>query len=266
MWVLLSLTRRATRVFVVATTSGFLVAGVVLGAHATIAATETIGCLVAYAQVVSSEASAARATFAAVTCLAARTVDHRSSPLNTLALSATCLLAASPLLVLDAGVSPDVRSHTGDFDRRTMPAAQRRVHDSALGAELALLPVAAHAFSWVSVAGLILNFVAIPLMTVAQVGGACLAVGVGLLHGGAVAAIRYVAHLAAAGIVESARLVDVLPVPPSVPLRQLRMAASQSRSAWRARQTGDTLRVGRGAPSCLAPATARLGAPSGADR
>ena len=100
---LLSLTRRATRVFVVATTSGFIVAGVVLGAHATIAATETIGCLVAYAQVVSSEASAARATFAAVTCLAARTVDHRSSPLNTLALSATCLLAASPLLVLDTG-------------------------------------------------------------------------------------------------------------------------------------------------------------------
>ena len=81
---------------------------------------------------------------------------------------------------------------------------------ATLCAELALLPIAANAFSRVSVAGLVLNFVAIPLMTVAQIGG-MLAVGAGLLHGGAAAAIGYIAHLAAAGIVESARLVDVLP-------------------------------------------------------
>ena len=41
--------------------------------------------------------------FAAATFLAARALDHRSAPLNTLALSATCLLAASPLSVVDAG-------------------------------------------------------------------------------------------------------------------------------------------------------------------
>ena len=68
------------------------------GVSARPAALVTIGCLLAYAQVVGSEASVARATFAAATFLAARAVNHRSAPLNTVALSATCLLAVSPLL------------------------------------------------------------------------------------------------------------------------------------------------------------------------
>ena len=77
-------------------------------------------------------------------------------------------------------------------------------------AELALLPIAANAFSWVSVAGLILNFVAIPLMTVAQIGGCWLSERDCCMEALPLPS-AYIAHLAAAGIVESARLVDVLP-------------------------------------------------------
>ena len=77
-------------------------------------------------------------------------------------------------------------------------------------AELALLPIAATAFSRVTFAGLVLNFVAIPLMTVAQVGG-LLALGAGVASEHVGLVLGYGAHLAALGIVESARLVDLLP-------------------------------------------------------
>ena len=89
-------------------------------------------------------------------------------------------------------------------------------------AELALLPVAASAFSRVTAAGLILNFAAIPLMTVTQVAG-LLAVGATGVSTAAAAVFGQVAHLATTGIVMSAHLVDVLPqlarrVPPPGPL------------------------------------------------
>ena len=77
-------------------------------------------------------------------------------------------------------------------------------------AELAVFPIAAAAFSRVTIAGLALNFVAVPLMTVTQLGGMC-AIGAGLLEGALAAPFGYAAHLAAAGIVESARFVDVVP-------------------------------------------------------
>ena len=105
------------------------------GVSARLAATATIGCLLAYAQVVGSEASAARATFAAVTCLAARTVDHRSSPLKHA--GAVGDLSACRIAALGARyrVSPDVRSHTGDFrSAYHRLRAQRRVHDVWRGA------------------------------------------------------------------------------------------------------------------------------------
>ena len=68
-----------------------------------LAAIVIIVCLLAYAQVVGPKASVARATFAAAAFLSARAMDHRSSALNILALSATCLLAARPLSAADPG-------------------------------------------------------------------------------------------------------------------------------------------------------------------
>ena len=55
-----------------------------------------------------------------------------------------------------------------------------------------------------------MNFLAIPLMTVVQVAG-LLAVGLSLFADGAARVCGYVAHLAASGIIETARLIDLAP-------------------------------------------------------
>ena len=205
------------------------------------AALGALACLLAYWQSVGSEASVARATFVASMFLAARAADQRTSPLNTLALAAICLVAAAPLALADTGFLLTFGATLGiligvprilDCARR-LPLPHRGWAMRALlapagllaataCAELALLPVAASAFSRVTAAGLILNFVAIPLMTVTQVAG-LLAVGATAVSTAAAAAFGQVAHLATTGIVMSAHLVDVLPqlarrVPPPGPL------------------------------------------------
>src|ERR1019366_7917932 len=57
--------------------------------------------LVAYGYLVGGGASVDRATLMAVVYFAGRAVDLRSSPLNTLALVAGCLVAAGPLAIVD---------------------------------------------------------------------------------------------------------------------------------------------------------------------
>ncbi len=205
------------------------------------AAVGALACLLAYWQIVGSEASVARATFVASTFLAARAADQRASALNTLALSAICLVAAAPLALGDTGFrltfgatlgilvgvprilgrARTLRRPHGGWARRALLAAAGLLAATAC-AEFALLPVAASAFSRVTAAGLILNFAAIPLMTVTQVAG-LLAVGAAGVSTAAAAVFGQVAHLAATGIVASAHLVDVLPqlarrVPPPGPL------------------------------------------------
>ena len=199
-----------------------------LGCSRRAASVVTIGCLLAYGSIVGSEASVARATFAATVFLGAMAMDHRASPINTLALSATCLAGVAPLLVVDAGflltfgttvgiligVEPlvdRVRS-TGRPGRLRARIAQplTALLLATICAELALLSIAATTFSRVTFAGLVLNFVAIPLMTVAQVAG-LLAVAASVASERAGLVLGYGAHLAASGIVESARLVDLLP-------------------------------------------------------
>ena len=189
----------------------------------------TVGCLAGYASVVGSEASVTRATFAASLFLLARAFDHRTPALNTLALSATCLAALSPLTIVDpgflltfgatlgllVGVTPVVRLARSALGSsrgivRTTVMALVAMLAATVCAELALFPVAAAVFSRVTVAGLLLNFAAIPLMTVAQVTG-MLAVAASVLTETGARLVGYVAHLSASGIVESARLMDVLP-------------------------------------------------------
>ena len=195
------------------------------------AALVTIGCLLAYRQVVGSEASVVRATFAATTFLAARAVDHRAPPLNTLALAAVCLLGMDPLSIVDVGFLLTFGATLGILVGvprlvaaiRPWVPTERRVGAwlvmpaltllfATMCAELALLPIAATAFSRISVAGLALNFVAIPLMTVTQVAGMVTAVlGKIETHLGLMKVPGYVAHLAATGIVESARFIELAP-------------------------------------------------------
>ena len=66
-----------------------------------VAMLSAIVVLLAYARLVGGGASVDRATLMAVTYFAARLVDQRSPPLNSLAFVAACLVAAQPLSVVD---------------------------------------------------------------------------------------------------------------------------------------------------------------------
>ena len=81
---------------------------------------------------------------------------------------------------------------------------------ATVAAEAVLLPVTVYAFSQVSIAGLALNFLAIPLMTVVQVAGTATVL---FAHGLAPIAdiAGVVVDFAARGIVASSRLVDAAP-------------------------------------------------------
>ena len=192
----------------------------VAGAGGRLAALLAILCLLGYAQVVAPEASVTRAVFAAVVFLAARAVDHRTDPLNTLALAAGCLVAADPRSLIDPGFQLTFGATAGLLvgvprlmawaqGDAVQAAAVRFLLVPAAGllvaticAELALFPIGALHFSRVTVAGLGLNFAAIPLMSLTQLAGMA-AVGLAPVSVPAAEAAGWVAHVAAAGIVDS---------------------------------------------------------------
>ena len=188
--------------------------------------------LVAYAEVVRPEPSVARATFTGVTFLLARAADLRTRPLNTLALAGACLVAATPGQLADPGFQLTFGATLGILAGVPRLGASARVSTAVdtlgrvgrwvlrpaillLGAticaEVALLPIAATWFSRISFAGLLLNFVAIPLMTVTQLAGMA-ATALAPVWPAAAVAVGFPAHLAAFGIVESTRLVDAAPM------------------------------------------------------
>ena len=196
--------------------SAFRVAGW-LGRTAMLAA---IAVLVAYDRLVGGGASVDRATLTAVLYFAARVIDQRGPPLNALGFAAVCLVAARPLSAVDPAfvltfgatlailwIAPVVRAWS--LPSLVVPVASMLAASAAT--ELILLPVGALAFARVTFAGLLLNFAAIPLMAIVQVAGMAL-VPVSLVSTGVSALLGRVAHLAAAGLVQSAELVEYLPV------------------------------------------------------
>jgi len=187
------------------------------GTAGRLSAAMTVAGLLAYAGLVDAGPSVWRATATAVAYLSARLFDHKSPPWNAMAVSACVLATVAPLDVRDAGFALTFGATAAIVE------AARRLRGrmrgplawvaaglvASIAAELALLPIAARTFSRVTFAGLVLNVVAVPLMTIAQVAG--LAVvglsGIDILaeFAGAVAAAS------ARGLVESAALVDVAP-------------------------------------------------------
>ena len=93
--------------------------------------------------------------------------------------------------------------------RRVAGAAATLVVATA-AAELALAPIGAALFGRVTCAGLLLNLAAIPLMTLVQAGTLAV-LGASLVDGDLARACGYAVHLAARGLVDSARLVDIAP-------------------------------------------------------
>ena len=177
--------------------------------------------LVGYAFLVGGGASVMRATQMAVLYLVAHAVDHRAKPYNAIGASAGLTTALDPLAVWDAGAWLTYGATVAILAGTPLLLARVRATSLAIrapaglfaasvSAELALFPVSALVFSRVTAAGLLLNFAAIPLMSAVQAGGMVL-VGAAALAPAAAPAVGWLTHLAAWGLVESARLVDVMP-------------------------------------------------------
>ena len=189
------------------------------GVRGRVAAAATMGGLLGYAWIVAAGPSVSRATTMAVTYLTARVLDHRSPPWNAMAVSAGAFACASPLDVGNAGFALTFGATAAIVE------AARRVRGSlhvprwarwpiatvvaSVAVEIALMPIGAVAFSRVTAAGLVLNLIAIPLMTVAQIGGLVVALADSapvIPHAAGMIAAR-----AADALVRSASLVEVAP-------------------------------------------------------
>ncbi len=177
--------------------------------------------LVAYAWVVGGGASVGRATVMAVVMLVARAIDHRSAPANALAVAGLLTLAARPLVPYEPGawltygataaiVVAAARIGTWLSARRWWWRAPLALLVASAAAEVALMPIGAYVFSRVTMAGLLVNFAAIPCMTVVQV-AAMGTVAVAAISDQAAAWTGYVTHLAAVGLVDSGKLVELVP-------------------------------------------------------
>jgi competence protein ComEC len=199
----------------------------------TVSAATAMVTLLFYGELASGGASVSRAVMAACVYLGGRMLDHRGPPLNALAVAAAAGLAVSPLAAFDGGFvlsfgatlgiligAPrllQARVHQSRPDRRLIRRIARRTAGGAVGlfvatvcAEIALAPVSATLFSRITVAGLVLNFLAIPLMAIAQA-AAMGTLAAAPIASGLAAYAGYVAHLAASGLVRSAELVDFAP-------------------------------------------------------
>jgi len=242
-----------------------------LGAGHRVSAVAGILILGAYAFTVGGGGSVVRATLMAVLLLAAGLGDYRTAPLNALAVAGAVVLAATPLSLLDVGCALTFGATLGilvggsrflgsprraSINGQQPPGASRQPAKpgsrpppsqpapwlrwplallmASICAELALFPVSAFSFSRVTFAGLLLNFAAIPLMTIVQVAG-MLVIPLAAVHGGAASAAGWVAHAAAEGLISSAALVEWWPwlsyrLPPPHPLALVTYYASWA--AW----------------------------------
>jgi len=93
---------------------------------------------------------------------------------------------------------------------RAVALAAAGLGGATLCAEVALLPVGARLFGRVSFAGLVLNFAAVPLMSLIQVAGLA-AVAVHPVSRLASAGCGWLAHVGTIALLGSARLVDIWP-------------------------------------------------------
>ena len=202
----------------------------------------TIVALICYGQIASGGASVSRAVTAASIYLGGRMLDHRGPPLNALAVAAAGGLAASPLSAFDGGfilsfgatlgilvgvsrlgrVFAPQHPNRAERGRRRASLmvmrlvmggfeAARALFAATLCAEIALMPPSALFFSRITIAGLALNFVAIPMMAVLQAAAMCTLAAASVPLRQIADACGYIAHLATLGLLRSAAFVDLVP-------------------------------------------------------
>lgn len=180
-----------------------------------------MGLIAAYGLLVGSGASVGRAVSAALLFMCASLIDHRTPPLNAIAVVGAMFLLWDPLAIVDlgfllsfgatAGILIAVPQWTATLEIRRPPRILVTMIAATVAAELALMPVQAAAFQRLTLAGLALNLIAIPAMAVTQMAGmaivACALMDVDVL----VQAAASLARIAARALVDSAALVDLLP-------------------------------------------------------
>jgi competence protein ComEC len=176
--------------------------------------------LVLHAGLVGAGASVARATTMAVIYLGLRALDQSAWSLNALASAVVVLVVARPLAVVDPGLVLSVGATAaiivlaGRSGGHLQGSAWRRIAFgvvlASLATELVLLPVSATVFNRVTVAGLLLNLAAVPLMAAVQV-AASLTVLAHAFAPGAASILGLVTAWAAGGLAASASLVEWLP-------------------------------------------------------
>lgn len=190
-----------------------------------------IAALWSYAYLVGTGASVSRATLMGVVFLSARLFDFGSTPLNAWCVSGALILTRWPLALFDAGfiltfgATLGILVGAGIVQQRPKSRVLRvgwALLAASLAAETVLLPVQASLFSRVTFAGLLLNFAAIPLMGVAQIAGMA-AVALQPIADAPARLAGLAGHVGAAGLVESARFIDLVPwlvrrVPPPSPI------------------------------------------------
>src|SRR3954471_4777026 len=205
--------------------------GRVLGLSTRATAAGAILFLAFYGYAAGLAPSVLRATLGGVIYLAARLLDHRGPPLNALAVAGASAAASAPLSILDPGfvlsygatlaIVVAATRGTGSGHRvrgkarwrraaTTVALAFRALGLATLWAEVALAPVGARLFGRISLAGLVLNFLAIPLMSVIQVAGlaaiACAGVSTSVAS-----LCGWVASVSTSALIQSAGLVDIAP-------------------------------------------------------
>jgi competence protein ComEC len=197
-----------------------------LGMSPRLSTVATAVFLLVYAQVVVAGPSVFRAVVMALLYLVSRFIDQRTPPWQAVAVAAAVSVGLEPLDVADAGfvltfaatgallaVVPLV---TAFPTRHPLARWVAGAVLASLATEAVLLPISATAFGRVTFVGVLLNMAAIPLMTVVQVAGFALCLGA--LSPAAGEWAGWIAHLAAFGLVESARIADWLPMlAPHVP-------------------------------------------------
>jgi len=186
-----------------------ILAGLLLGAFrlagwlGRTAMISSIAVLIVYARFVGNGASVDRATLMAVVYFGARAFDHRSPALNALALVAALLVASDPVSVVDPafvltfGATLAILAIVPTIAPKRLPrwaAPLAAIFAASAAAEALLFPVGALAFSRVTFAGLGLNFLAIPLMGVAQIAGMA-AVAAAIVSPRLAAVAGWAAHL-----------------------------------------------------------------------
>ncbi len=189
----------------------------------------TIVALLAYSRIAGAAPSVDRAISVAVILLAGRVLEHRGFSLNVLGVAAVLALAWSPVTIFDPGfllsfgataailigagrsASPGRRPRALVAGLRTSIARTARgLLAATIAAELVLAPITAAFFGRITCAGLLLNFAAIPLMSIVQAGSLATLVA-SVLDPGTSRWAGYIVHLAARGLVDSARLVEIAP-------------------------------------------------------